>query len=230
MKTIFVAGTDTGTGKTVITGLLADYLSKKGFRVATQKWVQTGSRFFSQDIGTHLKLMGKRKDYFGRHLSSMMPYIFRYPSSPHLAASIERRRISIGKIKNCLGELKKDFDYIVVEGTGGLLVPLNNRNLLIDVVKELRLPVLLVVENRLGAINHALLSLEALKSRKSKIIGIVFNNISKNNASSQILNDNSKIVKRFSHVKLLGTLSYAKNIKALRGPFLPIGDRIFKQS
>lgn len=228
IKVIFVAGTDTGAGKTVITGLLADYLSKKGFRVATQKWVQTGGRSFSRDIGIHLKLMGKRRKAFGRYLSSMMPYIFRYPSSPHLAASMEGRRIGAGKIGKRLGELKKDFDYIIVEGTGGLLVPLNNRNLLIDVVRQLRLPVLLVAENRVGAINHALLSLEALKSRKIKIIGVVFNNISKKGASPLILNNNSNIVKRFSRVKLFGALSYAKNIKALRAPFLSIGDKIFK--
>ena len=107
-------------------------------------------------------------------------------------------------------------------------MPLNNRNLLIDAVRQLQLPVLLVAENRVGAINHALLSLEALKKRKIKIIGAVFNSISKKGASSLILNDNSNIVKRFSRVKLLGTLSYAKNIKTLREPFLPIGDKIFK--
>src|SRR3989338_6203609 len=87
VNVIFVAGTDTGTGKTVITGLLACYLLKKGFKVVTQKWIQTGNRSFSRDIGMHLKLMGKRKKDFSGYFSSMMPYIFRYPSSPHLAAS-----------------------------------------------------------------------------------------------------------------------------------------------
>ncbi len=176
----------------------------------------------------HLKLMGKSKEDFNRYLSSMMPYIFRYPSSPHLAASLEGRRIGIGKIKKSLRELKKDFSYTIVEGTGGLLVPFNKKKLLIDAIEELQLPVLLVAENRVGAINHALLSLEAMKSRKIKIIGVIFNNISKKGTSPLILNDNSNIVERFSRVKLLGTLSYAKNIKALHRPFSPIGDRIFK--
>jgi len=229
MKVIFVAGTDTGAGKTVITGLLADYLLKKGFKVATQKWIQTGSRHFSKDIGMHLKLMGKGKEDYSGYLPLMMPYIFRYPSSPHLAASMEDRRIGIGKIRKGLEKLIKDFDYIIAEGTGGLLVPFNKKNLLIDAVEELRLPVLLVAENRVGAINHTLLSLEAMKTRKIKIIGVVFNNISKKKASSTILNDNVNIVKRFSRVKLFAHMSYAGNIEAARRRFLPIGDKIFMQ-
>ncbi|MDD5427917.1 MAG: dethiobiotin synthase [Candidatus Omnitrophica bacterium] len=170
---IFVAGTDTGVGKTVVTGLVAKYLAGEGYKVATQKWVETG--------------VTKSKAVFA----------FKLPASPHLAAKSEGKTINIAKIKNDLKKLSRKADIVVIEGTGGLMVPLTEKILLIDVVKKLKIPVLLVCANRLGAINHALLSLEALKARKMKVLGVVFNHISKKENRS-ILKDNPGIVKKFA--------------------------------
>ena len=210
MKAIFVAGTDTGVGKTIVTGLLARHLLTKGYRVVTQKWVETGSLRSSRDIGVHLKLMGKRRADYVRHLSAMMPYIFKFASSPHLAARLENRHIRKERIKRSLKELAKHFDIVIIEGCGGLLVSLDKKTLMIDIVKELRLPVLLVAANRLGAINSTLLSLEALRSRKIKITGVIFNNVSKDE-NKRILKDNPRIVKALSGVSVLGTLPYTKD-------------------
>ena len=172
MRVIFIAGTDTGVGKTFITKLLARRLTGEDYRVATQKWVETGV------------------------VKSRAVFSFRLAASPHLAAKAEGQAVKIKKIKTALKKLSKKSDIVIVEGTGGLLVPLTEKKLLIDVVKELKLPVLLVSANRLGAINHTLLSLEALRSRKMKILGVVFNNISKNE-NKLILKDNPRIVKKF---------------------------------
>ncbi len=216
MRYIFVAGTDTDIGKSVVTGLLARRLLDNGHSVVTQKWVGTGCSRASNDIDAHLKFMGKSRGDFRGYLQSMMPHIFKFPSSPHLAARLAKRRIDLARIKGSLKKLSKDFNSVIIEGTGGLLVPLDEKTLLIDVVKSLRLPVILVAPNRLGTINHTLLSIEALRMRKIKIIGIIFNNTSKKE-NRIVLRDNPKIVEKISGTKVLGILPWLKDIKAGTG-------------
>jgi len=226
MKVIFIAGTDTGVGKTIVAGLLGQYLGSVGKRVVTQKWVQTGvKRFGGADLATHLKLMGKSKEDFGDNLSLMMPYSFRASASPHLAARIENRKIDSTKIKRSVKELSRRFDFVIIEGTGGLLVPLGGGKLLIDIVKGLGIPVLVVVKNRLGAINHTLLSIEALKNRGIEILGIVFNNLSKCE-NRIVLRDNKKIVGRISKETIIGELPGTENLRLLHARFKPLGAKI----
>lgn len=222
MKAIFVAGTDTDAGKSVVTGLLARYISETGKKVVTQKWVQTGLETFPEDIDTHLALIGKKRSDYTGYLDSMAPYTLRFPASPHLAGRREKIRIRIDRIKKGFDDLTGHFDFVIVEGTGGLLVPLNERTLSIDLVKELRLPVLLVAANRLGCVNHTLLSIEALKIRDIKIIGVIFNNIS-DRTDERILKDNPAIVKKFSGVKVLGILPYTDNVAELYKKFSHLG-------
>lgn len=207
VKTIFVAGTDTGVGKTIVSGLLARYLLKKGYRTAMQKWVKTGCRSLT-----------KTKDAF-------LPYKFKFPASPHLAAGLERRRINADKIIKSTKTLSRRFDFVIVEGIGGLMVPLNEKMLLIDMVEVLKIPVLLVAANKLGAINHTLLSIEALKARKINLIGVIFNNLFRKE-NSLILKDNPEIIKKFSGIRTLGILPYAKNILTLQNRFAKIGEKI----
>jgi len=226
MKGIFVTGTDTGVGKTIVTGLLAKFLDNKGYKVITQKWVETGSIGFSKDVSLHLKLLNKKKQGLKDHLSDISPYIFKFPSSPHFASNLEKRKISIERIKKSFKSLQKSFDFVVVEGIGGTLVPLTKRKLVIDVAKELNLPVLVVVGNKLGAINHTLLTLEALKARKMKIAGVVFNNLNNNKGNSIILKDNPKIIEAISGQKSLGSLPWTKDRDRLRKSFKKIGKNI----
>jgi len=228
MNVIFVAGTDTGVGKTVVTGLLGRYLLGKGYSVVTQKWLQTGPQGLSGDIAVHLKFMGKRIKDFKGYLPFMMPYSFRSPCSPHLAARLERKGIDVTKIEKALRGLTKDFDFVVIEGVGGILVPLSRTTLLVDLVKELGLPVLIVAGNKLGAINHTLLTIEGLRARRIKIIGVLFNNISRDE-DNMILRDNPKIVKELSGETVLGILPWAKDPLDLRERFAPIGDRILSR-
>lgn len=194
MTSFFVCGTDTGVGKTVITGLLARTFLDEGYSVMTQKWVQTGSKGFPQDIATHLKLMGKSKNYVKGLMDLVCPYVFKYPASPHLAAKLERKKVEVRKIKEAYKTLCDMFDIVIVEGVGGALVPLNEKTLLLDVVKELKMQVILVVGNKLGAINHALLTAEAIRSRGIKIAGVVFNEMKK--GGQAIRNDNVKIISK----------------------------------
>ena len=207
MRGVFITGTDTGAGKTVVTGLLARFLSDMGYSVITQKWIETGSRGFPQDIAAHLRFMRRRREDIKDCLSLISPYNFRFASSPHLAARLERKKISAGKIKRSFRVLQDKFDFVIVEGIGGALVPYKRKRLVIDIAKELKLPVLIVVDNRLGAINHTLLTVEALKKRGIKIIGIVFNNRDKR-TDKVIAKDNIRTIKRLTGEKILGVLPW----------------------
>jgi len=224
MKGVFVTATDTGAGKSVVTGLLAGYLRCKGYRIITQKWVQTGSLDFPSDIAVHLKIMGiARKDIMG-YLGLVCPYALKFPASPHLAARAERKKISRARIKDSFKSLAAEFDFVIVEGIGGALVPIDKKHLVIDIVKELNLPVLVVAGNKLGAINHTLLTIEALRRRKLKILGVVFRNPKK--GDRLILRDNPRIVSEISRVKILGILPWSKNQKILAEHFKKIGSNI----
>jgi len=223
MKGIFVTGTDTGSGKSTVTGLLAKYLRGKGDKVITQKWVQTGSRF-SADINLHLKIMGVSKNEIKEHLDCVCPYIFKLPASPHLAAKAENKKINIARIKQSFKSLSSKFDFVIVEGIGGALVPVDEKRLVIDIANELGLPVLVVGQNKIGAINHILMTIEVLKQRKMKILGIVFNNCPGQN--KLVLQDNPEIVRKITKQKILGVLPRQKRLDLLYKKFLPIAAKI----
>ena len=227
-RSIFVTGTGTGVGKTVVTGLLARFLSETGLSTVTQKWVQTGSRGFSEDIAVHLRLMGKSEKDFEAYLPHMAPYTFGFPSSPHLAARLENRAIDTKKILDSFYLLKNDFDAVVVEGTGGLMVPLNRREMVIDICEKARIPVLLVVNNGLGAINRTILSVEALRKRGIEILGLVFNRISVGEDET-ILKDNLSIINEFTGLDVYGELPALEDTDALYRAFLPMARKILKK-
>ena len=204
-NSIFITGTDTGVGKTLVAGFLARYFTEKGLRTTTQKWVETG-----REEGAE---------------SDLTPYIFKYPSSPHLAARLEERSIDPGVIKEAHLRLRSEFDLVIVEGTGGFLVPINDEETIGDLVRELLLPVLIVAENRLGAINQTLLTVEALRARRLSAAGIVFNRLSAE-GEELILEDNLRIVEKLTGVKILGELPFRADIDKLYDDFRPIAERI----
>ncbi|MBL7071671.1 MAG: dethiobiotin synthase [Candidatus Omnitrophica bacterium] len=225
MRGIFVTGTDTGVGKSVVTGLLAGYLEDKGYSAITQKWIQTGSKRFPSDIDVHLKLMGRRRKDIKDDLPYMSSYNLGFPSSPHLAAKLEKRRIRPEVIKKSWRVLSKRFDYTIAEGVGGALVPYNGKRLVIDIAGELGLPVLIVCANKLGAINHAVLTVEAIRKRNMRIIGLVFNHISRT-GNDIILKDNPDAIKKVTGEDILGSIPYSGRRNSLYKAFRPIGKRI----
>ncbi len=228
MSGVFVTGTDTEVGKTVVCGLLGRYLNEKGYSVITQKWIQTGSAGFPIDIASHLKLMGRTKKQVQDYLPLITPYNFAFPASAHLAAALEKKIISAAKIKKSFQKLSNEFDFVIVEGIGGALVPYNKKKVVIDIAGELDLPVIIVAKNKLGAINHTLLTIEAVRARGMKITGIIFNG-SKNKDNEIILEDNQKIIKALAKTPILGQLTWSKNTPDLQKEFVSIGSRILRQ-
>ena len=172
-------------------------------------------------------MMGKDRYDLKSYRELVAPYVFSFPASPHLSSRLENKKIDSSKIVSSFKALDSSFDHVVVEGAGGVLVPINDREFLIDLAKKLGLGVLLVAENKLGGINHTLLSIEALKVRKIHILGVIFNNIS--DCDKRILEDNPKIVEKLSKVKVFGSLPKTKNNEDFYKNFAKIADKIYER-
>ncbi len=169
-----ITGIDTDIGKTIVTGLLAKAVLQAGKNIITAKAVQTGCEGISEDISYHRKQMGC--ELFEEDKEGITcPYLFKVPCSPHLAADIEGHEIDPGKISAHIDLLKTRYELVLLEGAGGLFVPLTADHLMIDLFWQNDWPVILVSSSRLGSINHTLASLEALRSRNIELSGLVYN-------------------------------------------------------
>ena len=172
--TLFLSGIDTDAGKTYATAYLAKRFMQQGLSVVTQKFIQTGCKDDSEDIIAHRKLMGidllpEDKDH------TTAPIIFTYPASAQLAARIDGRDIDISLIDRSREILASRYDVVIIEGSGGLMVPFTDDFLTIDYPATRQLPVVLVTNGILGSINHTLLSLEAIKARGLELPYIIYN-------------------------------------------------------
>lgn len=170
----FITGIDTDCGKSYATGWIAKQWMQKGFKVITQKLIQTGNEAISDDILLHRKLMNIALTEEDKSALTM-PVIFRYPASPHLAAKLENRHIDVEKITHATQTLAQKYNRVLIEGAGGLMVPLTEKLLTIDYIQTHNYPIIFVTSGKLGSINHTLLSLEVIKQRKIKLHSIIFN-------------------------------------------------------
>lgn len=171
---IAICGIDTGVGKSVVTGLLARHLLDQGKSVITQKLVQTGCSGRPEDVLLHRRLMGMSWQPADEQ-GLTCPYCFPLHASPHLAAEQAGAVIDPALLDQAGDSLAAQFEQLIVEGAGGLLVPLSRSLLLLDYLQRRAWPLLLVTTPRLGSINHTLLCLEAVKQRQMKLLGLVYN-------------------------------------------------------
>ncbi len=207
---LFVTGTDTGVGKTFVAACFLAAYRVAGQNMAPMKPVQTGciSRkgvLVAPDLEVSLKAAGLR--VAGAEKKDMAPYCFRPACSPHLAARIAGKSISLPVIEKAFRRLCSAYDGVVVEGAGGILVPLNNRQTMLDLMVRLQLPVLLVARAGLGTINQTLLSLKILKDAKLEVVGVVMNQ-STPAGWGRIEDDNRLTIERMGHVKVLACMRY----------------------
>jgi len=173
-KVYFVSGIDTGIGKTFVTGLMARSLLAAGRDVITVKFVQTGNDGFSEDIEVHRAICGGIR-FPEDDTGLTAPQIFRFPSSPLLAATRENRNVDVAAITASVRQCAERHEIVLVESAGGLHVPLTSALLSVDVAATEGWPLVLVTCGRLGSINHTLLSLEAAKTRGMAVAGVVYN-------------------------------------------------------
>lgn len=173
-KVYFVSGIDTDAGKSYATGYLAAAWRREGINVITQKFIQTGCEGISEDIELHRRLMGTGllpEDLDG----TTHPVRFRYPASPDLAARMEGKRVDFEPIEESTRKLSDKYDTVLIEGAGGLLVPIEGFYTMLDYVAEKSLPLILVTNPKLGSVNHTLLSLEICRSRGVNVDMLVYN-------------------------------------------------------
>lgn len=189
MRKIFVTGIGTDVGKTVVSSVLAEALKADYW-----KPIQTGS-FFSTDTA-------KVKKWVTNPESKFYPegYLLKQYMSPHAAAELEGIEIDIDK----LNMPESTNSTLIIEGAGGLMVPLNRKEFMIDLIKKFDAEVILVIQNYLGSINHSLLSIDVLKGRGMNILGIVFNG-----APHQLSED---IIVEYSGLKILGRINKEKDL------------------
>jgi len=166
---IFVTGTDTGVGKTLVAQALIAGLAEKGKKVLGMKPVASGE---DRDVE---KLMDQSSAVAPKTL--LNPYAYEEPISPHLAAAHVNEHIDIGHVAYCYRRLKCLAEVVIVEGAGGIFCPLNEKQTMLDLAIALGLPIIMVVGLRLGCINHALLTENVLLEAGLTIQGWVANHI-----------------------------------------------------
>ncbi len=170
MAVYFISGIDTDAGKSIVTGVIARTLLQKGVHVITQKFIQTGCVGISEDILKHREIMGIPPQEVDKD-GTTCPYVMTYPASPHLAAEIDRVEIDVERIHRSTEKLDAAYDVVLLEGAGGLYVPVSRQYLTIDYIQEYKHPLILVSSSKLGSINHTLMSLEFITTFPTIVSG-----------------------------------------------------------
>lgn len=172
----FISGIDTGCGKTYITGLLAYHLKKSNVGTITTKLVQTGCKGISEDILEHRRIM--KSEILPEDVSGLTcPFVYSYPASPHLAAIIDKTPLDLATVRKLSDHLLQNYELMLTEGAGGLMVPLSNQYLTIDYIGEHALPLILVCSSKLGSLNHCLLSINLCLHLNINLHAIVYNQL-----------------------------------------------------
>ena len=198
---IFVTGTGTDVGKTVVTRALTRILFHRGIDVVAIKPVESGVEELTSSDTAHLVAAAG-----GRYSEqSVNAYRFKKPVSPHLASALENTTIDGDRVSSFLENWLEKADVVLAEGAGGLLVPINNELTYADVVARTRYRLLIVAPDILGTINHTLLTIEAARARNIEICGVVLNRVQDPSLG------NEKAIAHYGNVPIIGRLPCLQN-------------------
>jgi dethiobiotin synthetase len=189
----FITGTDTGVGKTFVTALLARALRGAGLDTIALKPICSGDR------GDAETLRAACDGELG--IDEVNPLWFKMPVAPFLAARHENRTISIPALQEWFRKVSAGRESVLVEGAGGWLVPVADRALVADLAVALKLPVIVVVADRLGCVNHALLTVESVRARGLECCGIILNSLSHESPGTDL--GNRALLEEFTDVPVL---------------------------
>lgn len=203
---LLITGTDTGVGKTMITCGLASVLRNSGYKIGVLKPVETGCQerggnLFPQDAYDLKQASGSVEP-----LHRICPYRFPDPLAPSVAAMRTDQEIDLSLLSRLYLEISHANDLTLVEGAGGLLVPLKGRSTYADLARQLELPVAVVIANRLGALNHAMLTLEHAACLGITVLGYVLNNLEE--SPSLARQTNARTLSELTSVPCLGEIPY----------------------
>lgn len=206
-KGIFITGTDTGVGKTYVACGIIRSLRRSGLDVGVMKPAETGCRMRADQLVPRDALALVRSANAKDPLSLVNPYRFRKPLAPAVAAEWEGKTIDPGRIHKAFQTLSSRHEFMIVEGAGGIMVPLSGRYTFLDLAKKLGLPVLIVARPGLGTINHTLLTISALKARKIEVAGIVIN-YALDRKAGLAERTSPALIEKISGIRILGILRH----------------------
>lgn len=207
IKGLFITGTDTGVGKTYVAAGIAKTLRSAKIDVGVMKPAETGCRSRSgklipRDAEALIRAAAVRDP-----LSLVNPYRFQAPVAPSVAAQMERKTIDPGKILKSFKTLSQRHRFMIVEGAGGIMVPLAQGYLFLDLAEALGLPVLIVARPGLGTINHTLLTIDAIRNRGIMIAGVVIND-GQGGRKGPAEATSPAVIQGLSGVPIIGTIAY----------------------
>lgn len=212
---LFITGTNTDVGKTIITAGLLRALRRRGLGVVSMKPVQTGAiqgaaGWEAPDLSVHLEAAALSPEAEER--AWMQPYCYEPACSPHLAGRMSGEPVRLERCVECATALGGRHQGVLIEGAGGLLVPLNEDETQLSLIIHLEVPVLIVAHIGLGTVNHCLLTIEALQQAEVPIAGVVFNAPGPGMGDDFIAKDNPNAVRDFGGVAVLGNVPYLAGI------------------
>ena len=222
VRGLFITGTDTGVGKTYVAAALASWSRAQGINTGVMKPFATGARRIAQRLVSEDALILQSACASKDPAAWVNPSCFREPLAPFVAAVRARKTISLDKAVSAFYRLAEVHDFMIVEGIGGLLVPLTARATLADFAKRLALPVVIVARPGLGTINHTLLTIEAARRAKLKIAGVVFNHgtpITKDPMARIVASTSAEVIRQRGKVAIAGSLPHLhkKSASSLSG-------------
>jgi dethiobiotin synthetase len=213
---IFITGTDTGVGKTIVAAGLAAGFKKRGLDVGVMKPIQTGCRFRrGKWIAPDARFLLEAAD-LDDPMDWVCPYRLKTPAAPLVAAERERQTIDLGRIREAYKNLTSRHRFVVVEGIGGLLTPITTTVSALDLALLLTLPLVVVASTRLGTLNHTLLTVQWARQAGATVLGIIFN---RSQPSSQSLAEktNPQIISRLCPIPVLGTIPFMAGVSVEKG-------------
>jgi dethiobiotin synthetase len=209
---IFITATDTGVGKTLVTAALVVCLSQRGIDVGVMKPIETGvSRSAkAQPDGARLRKVTESHD----PMAEVCPYVFRLPVAPLSAARAVGTTVRVATIMRAFRVLRQKHNLVVVEGVGGVHVPITSSFDMLDLIHQMKLPAIVVGQSGLGGINHALLTLHTLRRRKMPIVALVLNQRRPVQTKTARLQEQSTVslLRQLAGVPVLGPIPYSPSV------------------
>lgn len=214
IKGIFIIGIDTEIGKTTISAGLGNLLFRRGIKTGVMKPFATASKKYSNNFKSQDSKLLKEATGNKDKDDIINPYFYSIPTAPYLAKKILKINEDINpeEVLSKYKEIEKRHQFTIVEGIGGLMVPLNKNFYLADLAALINIPVILIMSNKIGSINHILMTYKLALLYKLKIKGIIINNKLKfSYSSSRAINNNLQaIVEEITGTKVLATIPYLK--------------------
>jgi dethiobiotin synthetase len=203
---LFVVGTDTGVGKTVLALLMMQFFFARGYSPFYLKPVQTGCQD-ANDADSDARFIYRHVEPLkGKEPAESVIYCFNNPKAPLYAARDEGQSIDLSKIERVVSEKAKAHSPVILEGAGGVLVPVAGKKLIVDIISLVNGTPVIAARAGLGTINHTLLTIEALQERDLKPLGVVFIDAGERETPLEMIKENKSAIERISGIKVAGVV------------------------